>query len=96
VSSVLMTGTRFRWRRGCRCANSLVVTGRTSFRPGVTEDEQSTNGLSLATIGPQCSDGKCNGAEVVSNGRVVWNVEEFWEGPVSAAEGFLASFESIG
>lgn len=66
------------------------------FGRGVTEDEQGANGLSIATIGPQCSDGECNAAEVVSNGRVVWNVEAFWEGPRSTVASFLASFEPIG
>lgn len=76
----------------------LVVEGdrKDFFRPGVSEEEQVTNGVSAATIGPQCADGECNAAKVVSNGRVVWNVEAFWDGPVSTVEDFLASFQPIG
>jgi hypothetical protein len=76
----------------------LVVEGdrKNFFRPGVTEGEQVTSGVSVATIGPQCADGECNAAKVVSSGRVVWNVEAFWDGPVSTVKGFLASFEPLG
>jgi hypothetical protein len=76
----------------------LLASGdkKAFFGPGVTEDDQSANGFSLATIGPECSDGECNAAEVMSNGRVVWNVEAFWEGPRRTIASFLASFEPIG
>lgn len=66
------------------------------FRRGVIEDDQIANGLSVVTIGPQCADGECNAAKVVSSGRVVWNVEAFWNGPASTVQGFVDSFAAIG
>jgi hypothetical protein len=72
------------------------------FRAGVSESVQDTNGLSITTIGPQCEGTLCTGAEVVSNGRVLWDVlaisemEAVSKGPASTVEGFMASFQPIG
>jgi hypothetical protein len=76
----------------------LVDSGdkKAFFGPGVTEAQQSANGYSVTTIGPQCADGECNAAEVVASGRVVWNVEAFWVGPANTVGDFVASFKPIG
>jgi hypothetical protein len=66
------------------------------FGPGVTEDQQRANGLSITIIGPQCADGDCDAVEIVGNARIVWNVEAFWQGPASSVETLLASFQPIG
>jgi hypothetical protein len=69
---------------------------KTDFGAGVPEVRQNANGLSVDTIGPQCTNGQCRGAEVVSNGRVLWYLLAFSKGPVSTVEGFLGSFQPIG
>jgi len=69
---------------------------KTDFGVGVAEVAQDANGLSVITIGPQCTDGQCRAAEVVSNGRVLWYLLAFSTGPASSVEDFLASFQPIG
>jgi hypothetical protein len=63
---------------------------------GVSKHEQVVNGLRVLTFGPRCGYGECDAEMVVSNGRVAWDVLASANGPASAVEGFLASFQPIG
>ena len=69
---------------------------RVLFGPRVTEDEQAANGFSVITIGPQCSNGQCRAAQVISNGRVLWWLLAISAGPASTVERFLDSFRPLG
>jgi hypothetical protein len=66
------------------------------FGLGATESERDGNGFAVVTIGPQCADRQCGTSEVVSNGRVLWELLAFSAGQPNTGENFLASFEPIG
>ena len=66
------------------------------FRAGVTESVQAENGFVATTVGPQCINGECKEALVVTNGRALWELLAFSRGPASTVEGFIASFQPIG
>ena len=44
------------------------------FHKGVAEVEQHANGIDITTLGPQCIWGSCRAVELVSNGRVDWEL----------------------
>ena len=44
------------------------------FHKGVAEAEQHANGLDITILGPQCIRGSCRAVELVSNGRVDWEL----------------------
>lgn len=83
-------------------SNDLVIQQRLRvikgvfFSDGVTEVVQDGNGFSVTTVGPQCSNGQCRAAQVISNGRALWELLAVSAGPASTVEGFLASFQPIG
>jgi hypothetical protein len=66
------------------------------FGFAATENERDGDGFAVITIGPQCTDGQCRTSEVVSNGRLLWELLAFSAGPPNTGENFLASFEPIG
>jgi hypothetical protein len=84
--------------RGSRSAMRLIASGAGGYLGGhgVRNSEQVANGLRVVTIGPRCGYGECYAAKIVSNGRVEWNVLASANGPASAVESFLASFQPIG
>jgi hypothetical protein len=63
--------------------------------PAVRDNEERSNGYSVTTIGPQCAEGQCTVAEVVSNGQVLWDLFATSKGPASTVESFIASFQPI-
>jgi len=66
------------------------------FHKGVSEQQQSMDGLHVTSLGPQCASGSCRAVELVSNGRVAWTVTAISHRSKSAVESFLASFQPIG
>ena len=66
------------------------------FHKGVAEAEQHANGIDITTLGPQCIRGSCRAVELVSNGRVDWELKAISPRAVSTVEGFLDSFQPIG
>ena len=66
------------------------------FHKGVAEAEQHANGLDITILGPQCIRGSCRAVELVSNGRVDWELRAISPRSEDPVEGFLASFEPIG
>ena len=66
------------------------------FHKGVAEVEQHANGIDITTLGPQCIWGSCRAVELVSNGRVDWELRAISPRSEDAVDSFLASFEPIG
>ncbi len=69
---------------------------RAFFHAGVHQSLEDGNGVSVITIGPQCTKGECRAAQIVTNGQVFWVLLAFSKGPVSNVQSFLASFQPIG
>jgi hypothetical protein len=73
-----------------------AVALKETFGPGVTEDEQSANGLTLLTLGPQCVYGQCSAVKVVFGRQVIWMLRAVSNGPANIVQSFVASFQPIG
>ena len=73
----------------------LVDGEQRLFGPGHTHVAQA-NGFTVVTVGPRCASGPCQAQMIVSNGRVVWDVLVFSNGPASTVESFLNSFAALG
>lgn len=77
----------------------MALTNRAAFfARDATENIQNTNGLWVATIGPQCPNGQCRAILLVSNWRALWDVFVALSGPnaKSRVESFVASFGPVG
>jgi hypothetical protein len=72
-----------------------VARQRANIWRGATVSQRDADGLAVVTVGPECSHGQCRGAEVISNGRVLWYLLAL-SGSASGVEDFLASFQPIG
>jgi hypothetical protein len=83
---------------GNKAATRLVArpTGGYLSEDAASVNRGVVNGFRVITLGPVCHYGQCEGEIVVSNGHVAWDVLASSNGPVSAVEGFLASFGPIG
>ncbi len=66
------------------------------FQKGVAEVEQHANGIDITTLGPQCIRGSCRAVELVSNGRVDWELKAISPRSEDPVEDFIASFQPIG
>ena len=66
------------------------------FAPGATEHDGNANGFVVALIGPRCIGDQCQAAEVVSNGKVLWELLAISKGPESTVDSFLDSFQPLG
>jgi hypothetical protein len=66
------------------------------FHKGVAEAERHANGIDITTLGPQCIRGSCRAVELVSNGRVGWELRAISPRSEDPVEDFIASFGPIG
>jgi len=67
------------------------------FSQGASESVQGANGFMVTTVGPQCDpNGECREAQLVTNGRALWELVAFFRSPDSTVEDFIASFQPIG
>jgi hypothetical protein len=76
-------------------ASAIRFVKKFYFHAGVTESLQAANGFMVTTIGPQCTNGECKEALVITNGPAVWELAAFSRAPVSAVESFIDSFQPI-